>query len=145
MMFTLLSMVALSSFQPSEPVQHCGIETRVWCLRAGLNDTKMVASGGMRVWTVSSDEMAEPIIVRESSDCDAVTEMASAKISEKTSSNSGIILSDLSYEIPKYQCRVNITWSSTKEDRASSRRYVASIIWVGVEEKQPLIYQIKDE
>ena len=105
---------------------------------------------GSRVWTIVSPEVSGRIAVRESLNCDSVREdggLSATRTTEKRAKVGRELRTEISYEVPGYECTVVVSWNSAPDDltrwKGQFRRHVLSIIWLGVHEKRPLIELVK--
>ena len=141
-----VAILALHALKPSEPMQRCGIETRAWCLRSGAYKINMSGTEALRTWIVTPTEPVAQISINETPNCDGIPEDSTEeKISESTKTIGIQRVSEIVYEVPKYHCKISISWRDTEENYRFSRRYVFSVIWLGVLEKRPLYYIINEQ
>ena len=132
--------VALVPASPA-PKQHCGIETRVWCLRATDNHVSMVTEGDFRTWMISDLESETTITVKESANCDSVATDGPLKTQLVfDTSDSGRKRRPLvTFAVPEYRCTLVVSWDPPTADPQRTYEAVLSAVWVGTGEKRPLL------
>lgn len=139
---------------PAAPRRHCGIETRTWCLDGGDYQISLKSVGDSRIWTIVSQDDPVEITVRESTSCDDIesddilrSTPPETRLVEKRRSAEGRLNTEISYEVPAYQCSVHISWDSAPDDLAQTkgqtRRLVFSTISLGVGDKQSLMFPVQ--
>jgi len=119
----------------------------------------MTETGQSRLWTITPSDGAEQITVKESLNCDGVADdddltmvphqEPATRISEKRENVGDRLRTEISYEVPTYECRVDISWYSALDDltrkQGQVRRGVFSIISLGVvREKTQLMFLVDD-